>query len=207
MKGFIKAMGLTAVVASSSVMAGEVNQADVNTFTGGDAAVASEVNQNFGALIAAINENAQAISQLQSDLTTLSVSGKTYQILQYGTEIARDSMNGEQTGIKTEEFTFTLNGDGSVDVAGSDHMGEVNYDSNINEFVLEVMGESWSSSQGLSWSTSGNLLTITDSVDPEGGAEFLIAPGARTLIFMDTFTDSSSYFEGELYIGIQKLAP
>jgi len=201
----MKTFMMTALAAAmaSSVAVAEVSVP--NTFTQGENAVAEEVNGNFSALVAAINDNAEAISQLQSDLSTLSVAGKTYQVYQYGTEIARDSVNGEQTGISTEQFSFTLLEGGGVSVNGTETSGEVNFDTEQQEFVLDVMSESFSSSEGLMWSVNGNVLTIEDSLDPEGGAQFIIAPGARTLVDMGTFTNNSSYFEAELLLGVQVL--
>lgn len=211
----MKKITMTALAAAmaSSVAVAEVSVP--NTFVQGENAVAAEVNANFEALVEAINNNAEAIAELKSDSSTLSVAGKTYQVFQYGVEIKLDNV-GKNTAIMTEKFVVTFNEDMSVDVDGDELSGQfrlagVNPPDDPGYEYVDVERDSYSNADeidsDLGWSRNGNVVTINSS-DEEVGTKFLIAPGARTLIDLGVFTDGSNvtegeYFEAELLLGVQ----
>ena len=70
MKILVKAISVYLVLGTSVALAGEVDTNSITTFQAGTPALASEVNANFSALIAPINDNAIHVSALEADSST-----------------------------------------------------------------------------------------------------------------------------------------
>jgi hypothetical protein len=196
MKGFIKVMGLTAVIAAPLVIAAEVDQANVNSFNSGDAAQAAEINQNFNALITAINDNAQQIAELRSDLTSFDVSGKKYQLYKFRTNVP--------FSINSEELTVTFEEGGALILNGFDYEAELS--GNETSTFIRVIKQITSGT--ISWQRNGNVVEFIFS---GGSIPFLVSRGANILTYFEadpapigTSTRSiNNGFGQELYIGVE----
>ena len=168
--------GLTAAVLSANAMASEVTEGDVTQFSANTPAVASEVNGNFAALIAAINDNNQRITALEeaagevAELADI-VSGSTYQLYFSGGIIELD----EGGGANLERFggiaTLTFNSDNTLDETFSEQGRFISLDANIcSESGCSHYVDTWDDNEtgGGSWSVTGQTLNVTWS---DGGSE------------------------------------
>ena len=123
MKKFILT-GLTAALMSANVMASEVVEGtDTTVFTADSPAVASEVNGNFAALIAAINDNSQRLDALEDIVGDGSVAG-SYTFIEMAVELAADS-GTELTQGYSEISTYNSSGSFTLDAQG-DFSGTIN---------------------------------------------------------------------------------
>ena len=68
MKILVKAISVYLVLGTSVALAGEVDTNSITTFQAGTPALASEVNANFDALIAPINDNDSRLIELQAKI-------------------------------------------------------------------------------------------------------------------------------------------
>lgn len=171
MKALIRTIGLTTVMATSSVMAGPVNQANVNTFSSGSAAMASEVNQNFQALITAIDDNAQQIAALQ-DASVASVAGRTYELRVLGNIFRGDQVNnGSTLGSYAQQYTLTFDNTGGFTFSGSLSESEIDA---VTGTVYGVESGTADSGSG-SWSQSGN--TVSTSI-----GEFVVTADGSVIL-------------------------
>lgn len=118
---------LTSFFCALTVHAGEVNQANVATFNAGETASAEDVNGNFAALIAAINDNASRIAALEADGGTgggvsNSVAGHTYFIF-FLSQIHRGNVgegierNYQSIGHTLAKGTLTFGSDGGASLS------------------------------------------------------------------------------------------
>lgn len=119
--------------------AGTVNQSAVTTFQNGTPADAVKVNDNFTALINAINDNASRLAALEEgNSITSSVSGRTYSLKQMGVMYRGLAGNtGFATvGNTSQSYTVTFNANGSFTFTGVENEGELNINSKeVNQFA------------------------------------------------------------------------
>lgn len=158
MKGLITTMGLAvAMAAAGPLAADEVNSADINQFSAGSPASASQVNQNFAALISAINDNAQRIGTLEG-LSAASVAGSQYQLRGIGMLFRGDTSTGYASmGNYSQAYTLTFDATNGFTLIGQENEGEV--DAN-NGDATRVQNNGAVSMSG-SWSQNGNQVTLT----------------------------------------------
>lgn len=116
--------GLTAVMMSSAAMAAEVVEGtDTTVFTADSPALASEVNGNFAALIAAINDNSQRLDALESVVGDGSIAG-TYTFIEMAVELAANS-GSAQNEAYSEISTYKSTGSFTLE-AGGNFSGTIN---------------------------------------------------------------------------------
>lgn len=177
-------IGLTAAIFSQVAQASEVAAQDVTTFSSNSPALASEVNGNFQALIAAINDNAQRIADLEASASS-DVSGRTYLYRDLGLILAAHNAgtattmpNGSNSvaggfsrvGYFNGAFNIAFNGDGTFTLTGTDSQVEMFTNSNS-----EIGSESQGVSEGGTWTQSGHTVTLT----PAGEEPFEINVSAN----------------------------
>jgi hypothetical protein len=123
-------VGVLLLLCIAAVIGSSVDQERITTFEAGTPAVASEINENYQALIDAINNNAARLALLEQGVPSRSleneVTGATYKLMVAPTMVggaASQATPGSlwtAHGIVTEEVT--LNADGTLDSDGSNMM-------------------------------------------------------------------------------------
>ncbi|MDF1723307.1 MAG: hypothetical protein P1U59_02250 [Alcanivorax sp.] len=177
-------IGLTAAIFSQVAQASEVAAQDVTTFSSNSPALASEVNGNFQTLIAAINDNAQRIADLEASATS-DVSGRTYLYRDLGLIVGAHNAgtstampNGSNSvqdgfarvGYFNGAFNIAFNEDGTFTLVGSDSQVEMFVNSSS-----EIGSEEESVSESGTWTQSGHSVTLT----PAGEEPFEINVSAN----------------------------
>lgn len=189
--------GLTAAMLSSGAFASEVTAGtDTTTFSASTPAVAAEVNANFAALIAAINDNSQRIDALESVVGDGSVAG-TYTFIELAVELAANSGTAVEDGY-SEITTFSSSGSFTLDANGTFN-GTIN--ENRSSLVDAVNGDCLSScrqafdpdfgnpgSEPLSgtWTDDGATVTLTLGPDDtvvlnKAGVKLMVFSGKDTV--------------------------
>lgn len=171
MKKFILT-GLTAALMSANVMASEVVEGtDTTVFTADSPAVASEVNGNFAALIAAINDNSQRLDALEA-ADDGSVEG-SYTFVELAIELAANSGTGLAEAYSeissfssTGSFTLLANGDfsGTINENRSTLFSAVNGDCGVEgcrDTFDPDFGNAGSEPLSGTWSDDGSTVTLT----------------------------------------------
>lgn len=202
-----------------TVTAGEVASGDVPTFEAGQPARAADVNQAFQTLVDAINDNAQAIAGLRSDVTALTVpdvSGKAYYLnrLLVGLAVEQQSRFSNILTSATEyyvEFDPSDGNSGTGSVVGS---GESEYEVNLPSNTLSTFSDE-PFVQDFTWEQFGGFVEITFPPE-EPGAEsdsilFNVSPGGQILTGYANnreptdFDDGSlgEHAESELFIAVE----
>ncbi|MDF1692770.1 MAG: hypothetical protein P1U47_10375 [Zhongshania sp.] len=206
-------------VVTPSLFAGEVAAGDVTTFTAGTAAKAGEVNATFQALIAAINDNAERISNLESTQVNASVAGGSFQIRTLNSEIAVGSADGYHANDDNDftnisnggiagSLSFDAEGSGGSFVVTGDHV----YEANLPGNHLENHGGDDLGLSAITYTQSGNIVSV--AFPDDGGTstvDFIVSANGSVILaqsieaFNTTFDDGSkgksSYTE--LVIGIR----
>ena len=172
MKKFILT-GLTAALMSANVMASEVVEGtDTTVFTADSPAVASEVNGNFAALIAAINDNSQRLDALEATVDDGSVEG-SYTFVELAIELAANSGTGLTEAYSeissfssTGSFTLSANGDfsGTINENRSTLFSTVNGDCGVEgcrDAFDPDFGNTGSEPLNGTWSDDGSTVTLT----------------------------------------------
>ena len=188
----MKTFMMTALAAAmaSSVAVAEVSVP--NIFTQGENAVAEEVNANFGALVAAIEESNSRIAALEEQLeeaVSVDVKGSSYLVQSSSVSLTRfegdpdgevDPM-GSGLELVVEKFTLTFNEDQTVELAlDFEYKAERNDQENLKiEETTEEEGEQ------LFWSQEGNSIQLSDSLGGEPVVEFVVAEGANIIYSAD----------------------
>ena len=100
----------------ATIQADEVNPGSITTFEAGTPAVADEMNANFAALISAINDNAQRMAALETQLAILDpftsppIGNSSYTLVSFEAQILASNCNWEQVNIGTEENEVIVDG-------------------------------------------------------------------------------------------------
>jgi len=193
----MKTFMMTALAAAmaSSVAVAEVSVP--NTFTQGQNAVAEEVNANFGALVAAIEESNSRIAALEEQLesaTSLEVSGSSYAVQTFMTTLQRidddganssveSATHGAEIDLATEKFVLTFNADAEKTVTlefESEFEGDIDFSGR-----LEIEQDVTPVTETLYWSQEGNLLQLSESFNGDPVVEFVVAEGAAIIYAVD----------------------
>jgi hypothetical protein len=149
MKKLLPALFLASAM-SAPVLAGEVDAAAVNTFEAGTPAVAAEVNDNFAALISAINDNATRITALE-DAVPDSITG-TWSVVGLEMEMAGN------TGENSYSELILLGSSGSFEFNAS---GTFNGTINDNQVKLSELRSELEGISSLEPSTSTPTETLS----------------------------------------------
>ncbi|WP_414430642.1 hypothetical protein ACMG4M_01970 [Alcanivorax sp. IL3] len=195
----MKTFMMTALAAAmaSSVAVAEVSVP--NTFTQGENAVAEEVNANFGALVASIEESNSRIAVLEEQLESsksLDVAGSGY-VLQRSsaslvTKDAEQNGTGDFAGwaveLVNERFFLTFNEDADNTVSlVFDIEQEGRLENYINGLSLETEEDDQSETETLYWTQEGNSLHLSESLGGDPVIEFIVAEGGS--IIYSSFTE------------------
>lgn len=180
---------------ANPVAADEVDPADITLFEPGTPAVAEEVNANFAALIAAINDNAQRIAALEAVDAPNTIDGETYTFMTFEAAALASNCNGEMIIVEGPDgeiisetpgpyfcdgmnvrrltlasnvvvLTFLADGTGTATEIYDEEMLTSPSSDGLFPNGLETVDAAFSSSFTFTWSQVGNLLTILDD-DPE----------------------------------------
>ena len=120
MMKLLKKSLFTAGIASAlitPVYAGEVAQNSVTEFQSGTTAQAAQVNANFDALITAINDNAQRITDLEGLAPSSEVEGHVYRFIEL--EIGVEGVNGNsEPGSNSRNRVFFWSNGGTLSFSG-----------------------------------------------------------------------------------------
>ncbi len=193
MKKFM--MSAVAAAMASSVAVAEVSVP--NIFTQGENAVAAEVNANFGALVAAIEESNSRIAALEEQLesaTSLEVSGSSYAVQTFMTTLQRIDDDGSNSSVEsathgaeidlgTEKFVLTFNADAEKTATlefESEREGDIDFSGR-----LEIEQDVAPKTETLYWSQEGNLLQVSESFNGDPVVEFVVAEGAAIIYAVD----------------------
>lgn len=187
------------MTALSAAMVSSVAVADVsvpNVFASGENAVAAEVNGNFGALVAAIEESNDRIDALEEQLekaTSLDVTGSSYMVQTFYVKLQRldtdgtnpttdPATNGAEIDLSNEKFSLTFNENQTVTL---DFESEFKGDLDVLSGELEMDVDLEPEEETLTWSQEGNVLQMFDSDDGEMVVEFVVAEGASIIYAVD----------------------
>jgi|GEM_PF-684226 len=229
----MKTFMMTALAAAmaSSVAVAEVSVP--NTFFSGEEARAAEVNQNFSALVQAINSNSDRISEIENKINeTISVAdvlaGSTFKMMftESGIEYYYfdEDGGGERHHVSSifegaGDVVFTLN-DGGSDAVVNGVLGDVTQEVNYKERKLnniyvngeEIPPEDSSETQppvtGGSWSydEGSQELTVVWPGDGQDPAKFVVALDGNVLVFSDLQIrerDRGSDFDSVLGVAVR----
>lgn len=199
MKKLLPALFLASAV-SAPALAGEVDATAVNTFEAGTPAVAAEVNDNFAALISAINDNASRIAALE-DAIPDSIAG-SWSMVGLNLDLAADSGTA---GLADAYSEITLDGEfgsfsfdpagtftGTLNASRARLAAEITCDQDpdpaipdecVNAFQPET--ENPSESISGTWTEDGNSVTLDlggESVTLHKGSDDLLILSEREQI-------------------------
>ncbi len=179
---------------SAAALAGEVDDANVTTFQANTPAIAAEVNTTIGALVTAINDNAQRIASLESGSATeaIDVSGHSYRFAEieagaHASDDARSTL-GSVFGFSSV-ITFDESGVGTIAQAPSFDLVIDTRTSKVNSQQLghDIIVDSIASdfffndpdSTSFTYTQTGSLVQIDDG---EGTVDFYVAGDGSVLI-------------------------
>ncbi|MCG8589616.1 MAG: hypothetical protein MJE66_10025 [Proteobacteria bacterium] len=150
---------------TTPALADEVAPGEVTTFQANTPAIASEVNSNFQALIAAINDNAQRVAALEAAVTPVDndVTGHTYRFFNIESAVMNSEPDAgwDQSGAFASEgtITFGAGGTGTLDEAGA--FAEPIIGAPGDPIVAFSDNDTFNSA--ITWSQVGETVTMTDS--------------------------------------------
>jgi hypothetical protein len=207
-----------AAMFANTVGASDVDESGVTTFTTGTPAVALEVNNNFSALVTAINDNATRIAALE--LTNSSVNsaadlnGALYCIYEFVVDVGASDVenSGEPDyfqGWKTAGVGTTTAGQilFSSDTAGMRTITESDYYQQQHPLSVNPGEENGNESFSFTYSTPLLTLTFTDEDGTESYTGTISADG--NILFIagsdsERADDNSGTFgTGFLLLGIR----
>lgn len=214
-------IGLTAAICSPAVMASEVTAGvDTTEFSPNTPALASEMNANFAALIAAINDNSQRLDALEGagpvDLSEV-VAGSSYLVVFTGnlSEIYNDGPSPYQ-GVSLEHFggtsLITFHEDNTLEELINEGARFMNLEKEQNcdefgdgceHFTETNVSEDEANGPGGNWSVNGQTLTVLWPGDSPGDEEvFTLSENGSTLVLggygEDSFTEGNGSVTEEL---------
>jgi hypothetical protein len=211
------AIAITAIFINS-VNANEVEESGVTTFTTGTPAIAAEVNDNFGALITAINDNATRISALENSnrpiTSAADLNGTLYCIHDLVVDVGAadlehsgdpDYIQGwRSAGVGTTsagQVLFSSNTQGTFTITASDYYEQ-------SHPLSENPGEE-NGVEIFSFTYSTPLLTLTFTEDGETDSYTGTLSADGNMFFItNSETDSShddtgTFGSGSLTIGVR----
>ena len=186
------------MTALAAAMASSVAVAEVtvpNTFVQGTNAVAEDVNANFQALAAAIDESNSRIAALEEQLEaakSLDVSGSNYAVQSSSASVrirdanpsGTDDFSSWGVDLFSEKFSLTFNADTDKTVTLE---FEIEQEGDLdNGFRLSIEEDSEPVTETLYWNQEGNRLQIAESLGGEPVVEFVVVEGASVIYSADT---------------------
>lgn len=191
----MKKLMMTALAAAmaSSVAVAEVTVP--NTFVQGTNAVAEDVNANFQALAAAIDESNSRIAALEAQLekaSSVDVTGFSYAVQSSSVELSRFDADPNNTpqdpgfwniDLYVENFSLTFNDD-------VDQTATLEFESEFNgdlweDGTLRFSQDTVPGTETLYWSQTGNKVAVAETLGGEPVAEFVVTEGAGVIYSAD----------------------
>ncbi|MCG8393139.1 MAG: hypothetical protein MI745_08655 [Pseudomonadales bacterium] len=162
--------GLTAAVLSANAFAGEVT--GYTAPQSGEAATAQGVDNNFQALISAINDNSQRLDALEGIVGDGSVAG-TYTFIEMAIELAANSGTSSSEGY-SEISSYSSSGSFTLE-AGGNFSGTINenrstlfdnkngdcFNGDCRDAFDPDFGNTGSESLSGTWADDGSTVTLT----------------------------------------------
>ena len=191
----MKTFMMTALAAAmaSSVAVAEVSVP--NTFTQGENAVAAEVNANFGALVAAIEESNSRIAALEEKLekaSSVDVAGLTYAVQSSSVELQKYDADPNNTSedpgfwnidLYVEKFSLTFNDDVNKTV---DLDSEIEFKGDLwEDSTMRFDVDTTAGSEQLFWTQDGNKLALSETLGGDVVVEFIVTEGAGVIYATD----------------------
>lgn len=216
------AIGALSYFAMSAAISAVIADSELNTFSAGTAAKASEVNHNFSILKSGINDLATSIEQLSTRVSELesssevvsSVAGRCFRLTSYEVEIARNddanqqspwmSQNGYIPGLQVKNgyvFFDLDSGSGRINVRRD----------TVNQYFVETGGGSFSradageagdythteyTNHNVTWSQSGSKVTTYRDRGGEGIEELNFTASMDGSILFGTDIETSAFESG-----------
>lgn len=144
------------------------------TFSAGTAAKAEEVNADFNALVNQINQLQAQIAELSGNQTTITVAG-TYDLFRLGVDADNNGSGNYSVGGSSFSGTITLNSDGTGSFSTNENDRRLNLSTsssfngtiggNLETTTFSFNASPQSNSGNVTWSLSGNQLTVTPTGD------------------------------------------
>jgi hypothetical protein len=185
-------------------MAGTVNSSNVTTFESGTAARAADVNATIGALVAAINDNAERLAALEQATPDNSVAGSSYQLLSINSAVAVGGQPPEgsfnesafanvSNGTLKATISFSEGGSANFSIAAGN---DAEYEINMPNNSLQNYSDGLAESQTVTYVQNGNVVVVTF---PEDGTtfdvEFLVSGDGSMLTSATKEYDANATFD------------
>jgi hypothetical protein len=183
----------TAMMSSAAMAADEVSVP--NAFVQGENAVAAEVNANFSALVAAVNESNGRIAALEEQLesaVSVDVAGSSYAV--QASSVALQKYDADQNNtpedsgfwnidLRVERFSLAFNDDASQ-TADLDFESEFKGDL-WEDGTMRFDEDTTPGSEQLYWTQDGNRVVLSESLGGDVVVEFIVAEGAGVIYALD----------------------
>lgn len=210
-------LGLVAAVTMCGMVnAGEVDTGSVTTFSAGEPAVAADVNANFDALIAAINDNAARIAALENPDN--SVAGHTYTLFFAGSLLSAEVDTDGDAGTDDQRSFGSVEeyaGQGSMTFDEASNTGSGTAQDNAGAQLTigngggiwyDNGGEATADSLTITWTQTGNRVTVdidegdsgTSTLDLVVSEDGSLLVGQGTNTFVDTFDNGDQADTSEI---------
>ena len=192
---------------SATAQAGEVDDTNVTTFQANTPAVAAEVNTTIGALITAINDNAQRIAALEDTTADAqSVSGHNYRFadMEVGANASTDDRS-TLTSIFGYNSVIMFDAAGTGMIVAATETDIIVDTRTYRAFIDPVQQDLITDSQAdafistgseqisFTWTQSGETVTIDDGEDTQ---TFYVAMDGSVLITQNTDMSDIPGYEG-----------
>ena len=203
-----KTAALAAAITTTSAFASEVDDSAVTEFTAGTPAQAAQVNANFAALIAAINDNAARIADMEAAAPDVDVEGHVYRFIEIEVGLEGEAGNSlPESPARNRAFMWSNAGSisfsgGTVSISG-DLAAEVLTERTNNGVFVETLTENDSPSG--TFTQSGTQISV--SIDGDSFTFHASADGsvmvARTLDVVATGTESTVGADANMIIAVR----
>jgi hypothetical protein len=212
MKTFQMAIATITITGFGSVAADLVNPADVTTFESGTTALASEVNSTLQALITAVDDNAERLAAVETELARLepvSVEGSTYCMYEIASGVGASDPSDPDPQNSDETWMGTFTGGGITELTFDTAQVTITGKMEASYEALAPTNRLLNASDPLesetaTWTQVGN--TVTVNFGGQDTIDLLVTPDNNVMLFIEAELDRSSdgsgyWFETALLVG------